>query len=63
MDKLNVNVRLRNKEGVKLYSWGTLNQDVRLWTEEGRQDPGFGAPPSGPIRRLPCALSSIARWA
>ncbi|MBY6279152.1 ABC transporter ATP-binding protein [Stenotrophomonas maltophilia] len=40
MDKLNVNVRLRNKEGVKLYSWGTLNQDVRLWTEEGRQDPG-----------------------
>jgi lipopolysaccharide transport system ATP-binding protein len=28
MDKLNVNVRLRNKEGVKLYSWGTLNQDI-----------------------------------
>lgn len=25
---LNVNVRLRNKEGVKIYSWGTLNQDM-----------------------------------
>lgn len=27
-DKLNVAVRLRNKEGVKIYSWGTLNQDM-----------------------------------
>lgn len=25
---LNVAVRLRNKEGVKIYSWGTLNQDM-----------------------------------
>lgn len=25
---LNVNLRLRNKEGVKMYSWGTLNQDM-----------------------------------
>ncbi|MEG2803315.1 ABC transporter ATP-binding protein [Stenotrophomonas sp.] len=40
MDKLNVNVRLRNKEGVKLYSWGTLNQDVRMWAEEGKEQPG-----------------------
>jgi lipopolysaccharide transport system ATP-binding protein len=28
-DHLNVAVRLRNKEGVKVYSWGTLNQDIR----------------------------------
>ncbi|MDV3469693.1 ABC transporter ATP-binding protein [Stenotrophomonas sp. C3(2023)] len=40
MDKLNVNVRLRNKEGVKLYSWGTLNQDVQTWAEVDAQAPG-----------------------
>src|SRR5574343_300123 len=28
IEKLNVGVRLRNKEGVKVYSWGTLNQDM-----------------------------------
>jgi len=28
IDKLNVGVRIRNKEGVKIYSWGTLNQDM-----------------------------------
>lgn len=28
IDKLNVGIRLRNKEGVKIYSWGTLNQDM-----------------------------------
>jgi lipopolysaccharide transport system ATP-binding protein len=27
-EKLNVAVRIRNKEGVKIYSWGTLNQDM-----------------------------------
>lgn len=31
LDKLNVNVRIRNKEGVKMYSWGTLNQDIASW--------------------------------
>ena len=30
VDKLNVAVRLRNKEGVKIYSWGTLNQDMGI---------------------------------
>ncbi|MGE6332036.1 ABC transporter ATP-binding protein [Stenotrophomonas sp. NPDC077659] len=40
MDRLNINVRLRNKEGVKLYSWGTLNQDVGEWAELGRDVPG-----------------------
>ncbi|MBS0466864.1 MAG: ABC transporter ATP-binding protein [Proteobacteria bacterium] len=29
-DKLNVGIRIRNKEGVKIYSWGTLNQDMAL---------------------------------
>ncbi|RYY74755.1 MAG: ABC transporter ATP-binding protein [Gammaproteobacteria bacterium] len=28
IDKLNVGVRIRNKEGIKMYSWGTLNQDM-----------------------------------
>lgn len=28
MDKLNIGVRIRNKEGVKIYSWGSLNQDM-----------------------------------
>jgi lipopolysaccharide transport system ATP-binding protein len=27
---LNVALRIRNKEGVKLYSWGTLNQDMAI---------------------------------
>lgn len=30
INKLNVAVRLRNKEGVKIYSWGTLNQDMNI---------------------------------
>lgn len=30
IEGLNVNLRLRNKEGVKMYSWGTLNQDMTL---------------------------------
>lgn len=30
IDKLNIAVRLRNKEGVKIYSWGTLNQDMTI---------------------------------
>ncbi|MFZ5555407.1 MAG: ABC transporter ATP-binding protein [Pseudomonadota bacterium] len=28
---LNVSLRIRNKEGVKIYSWGTLNQDIAIW--------------------------------
>lgn len=34
IDHLNVGVRLRNKEGVKIYSWGTLNQDMRLLSQD-----------------------------
>ncbi|WP_136526199.1 ABC transporter ATP-binding protein [Geomonas ferrireducens] len=31
MSGLNVGIRIRNKEGIKLYSWGTLNQDQAIW--------------------------------
>lgn len=27
-DKLNIGLRIRSKEGIKVYSWGTLNQDM-----------------------------------
>lgn len=37
LDKLNINLRLRNKEGVKLYSWGTLNQDMQRWAAPSSQ--------------------------
>ncbi len=30
MNQLNVALRIRNKEGVKIYSWGTLNQDIAI---------------------------------
>lgn len=30
IDHLNVGLRIRNKEGVKIYSWGTLNQDMAV---------------------------------
>lgn len=30
-DKLNVSLRIRNRQGVKIYSWGTLNQDMAGW--------------------------------
>ncbi|PJI46683.1 MAG: sugar ABC transporter ATP-binding protein [Pseudomonas sp.] len=30
---LNVAIRLRNKEGVKVYSWGTLNQDISRYSD------------------------------
>lgn len=30
LDHLNVALRIRNKEGVKIYSWGTLNQDTAI---------------------------------
>lgn len=36
-DKLNVGVRIRNKEGVKIYSWGTLNQDMSALCGEGHK--------------------------
>lgn len=35
---LNVAIRLRNKEGVKVYSWGTLNQDISRYSDGHAQD-------------------------
>jgi len=29
---LNIAVRIRSKEGIKIYSWGTLNQDIAIWS-------------------------------
>ena len=33
MNHLNVGVRIRSKEGIKMYSWGTLNQDISIWVD------------------------------
>lgn len=30
INHINVGIRIRNKEGVKIYSWGTLNQDMYI---------------------------------
>lgn len=35
MTNLNVGLRIRNKEGVKVYSWGTLNQDMAVLNVDG----------------------------
>lgn len=37
-DKLNVGIRIRNKEGVKIYSWGTLNQDMAVLARNSRDE-------------------------
>lgn len=37
IDKLNIAIRLRNKEGVKIYSWGTLNQDISILASHSEQ--------------------------
>lgn len=29
-DRINVAIRIRNREGIKIYSWGTLNQDMQV---------------------------------
>lgn len=31
LTRLNVGLRIRDKQGVKIYSWGTLNQDIAIW--------------------------------
>ena len=36
LDKLNVSVVIKTLQGWKLYSWGTLNQDIAIWA--GRLD-------------------------
>jgi lipopolysaccharide transport system ATP-binding protein len=37
IDKLSIAIRLRNKEGVKIYSWGTLNQDISILASHSEQ--------------------------
>lgn len=32
LTRLNVGLRIRDKQGVKMYSWGTLNQDIAIWS-------------------------------
>ena len=48
LTNLSVGLRLRNKEGVKIYSWGTLNQDISIWAaqDEGEApgDPAIDEP-------------------
>lgn len=41
MKHLNVSLRIRNKEGVKIYSWGTLNQDIELWDKKDNKNSIF----------------------
>jgi lipopolysaccharide transport system ATP-binding protein len=38
---LNFGLRLRNKEGVKIYSWGMLNQDISIWSSELQGETGW----------------------
>jgi lipopolysaccharide transport system ATP-binding protein len=33
---LNIGLRIRNKQGVKMYSWGTLNQDISIWSGQSK---------------------------
>ncbi len=35
---LNVSLRIRSKEGIKIYSWGTLNQDMAIWSGRASGD-------------------------
>ncbi|MEY3231696.1 MAG: hypothetical protein RL689_1785 [Planctomycetota bacterium] len=35
LTNLNIGLRIRNKQGVKMYSWGTLNQDISIWSGRG----------------------------
>lgn len=32
LSNINIGIRIRNKQGVKMYSWGTLNQDISIWS-------------------------------
>jgi lipopolysaccharide transport system ATP-binding protein len=44
---VNFSLRLRTREGVKVYSWGTLNQDINVWSGRAASqvcwDEQFGA--------------------
>lgn len=38
-ERLSFGIRLRNKEGVKVYSWGTRNRDISVWAGLEQGDP------------------------
>lgn len=38
INHLNIGLRIRNKEGVKMYSWGTLNQDMAIIASGSKKD-------------------------
>ena len=50
-DRINVSIRIRSREGIKIYSWGTLNQDMQVlngalggevfWTREIQENEDF----------------------
>ncbi|MGY5780129.1 ABC transporter ATP-binding protein [Rhizobium sp. LEGMi135b] len=50
-DHINVSIRIRSREGIKIYSWGTLNQDMQIlsgardgeifWTREIQKNEEF----------------------
>lgn len=50
-DHINVSIRIRNREGIKIYSWGSLNQDFQIlngtregnifWTREIQENEEF----------------------
>ncbi|MCG5261378.1 ABC transporter ATP-binding protein [Cupriavidus gilardii] len=63
LEHLNVGVRIRNKEGIKIYSWGTLNQDMRVLAglEQGKVfwERQFRANERVAVElEFPCALGS-----
>lgn len=37
-DKLNIGLRIRNKQGIKITSWGTLNQDIDCMSTASSED-------------------------
>jgi lipopolysaccharide transport system ATP-binding protein len=39
LEHLNIGLRIRNKQGVKMYSWGTLNQDISIWSGRAAGEP------------------------
>lgn len=39
MNHVNIGLRIRNKQGVKVYSWGTLNQDISIWSGRAGGEP------------------------
>lgn len=44
MKHLNIGIRIRNKQGVKMYSWGTLNQDISCWSRRSKGFEGSAQP-------------------